>query len=131
MNNDKKFEYRYTASSEDEKQEAETIRNKYLQTQEKSKLEKLRELDKKVNAGPIAVSLTLGIIGTLVFGLGMTCVLEWGKVLLGCILGAVGCIPVAAAYFAYKLILGKNKKKYSEEIIRLSNEIISESRDEE
>ena len=131
MNNDKKFEYRYTASSEDEKQEAESIRSKYLPPKEKSKVERLRELDGKVNTTPIVVSLTLGVIGTLIFGLGMACVLEWGETVLGCVLGFVGCIPVVAAYFAYKLILKKNKQKYGEEIIRLSNEIISESRDEE
>lgn len=120
-----KFKYSYTAPSKDERREIEEIKRRYgVENREKGKMARLRDLDKKVKNPPTVVGLTLGIIGTLVFGLGLTFVLEWANLLLGILLMLVGCIPVAAAYPAYNITLGRGKKKYGDEILRLSEELL-------
>ena len=119
------FEFSYSAPTEDERREVESIKRGYLsKTEKESKLEKIRALDNKVKRMPTTVALTLGIIGTLIFGLGMTCVLEWGRVGLGVALGLVGGIVALIAYPIYKCVHNSNKAKYGEEILKLAEEIL-------
>lgn len=125
-----KFNYSYSAPTENERKEIEYIKKQYISKSNKDKkLEELRRLDKKVNAMPTCVALILGIVGIMVFGLGMTFVLEWQQMILGVILGAIGIIPMVGAYFTYNALYAKLKAKYSPEIIRLSNELL-EGKDE-
>ena len=68
-----KFEYKYTALNEKEKKEVENIRNQYLeQEKEISNIDRLKKLDSKVKNIPTAVALSVGIVSTLIFGLGLT-----------------------------------------------------------
>lgn len=120
-----KFKYSYTAPSKDERREIEEIKRRYgEENREKGKMTRLRELDKKVKNPPTVVGLTLGIVGTLVFGLGLTFVLEWGNLPLGILLMLSGCLPIAVAYPAYNVTLSRGKKKYGDEILRLSEELL-------
>jgi len=121
-----KFEYKYVAPTEEERKEIEHIRDQYLHKKQKTKIEYLRKLDNKVNNIPIIISLALGVIGVLIFGVGMTMVLEWNLLAWGIIVGAVGCVPMGFAYFAYNLIYKKLKAKYSEEILKISGELLNE-----
>lgn len=121
------FKYTYSAPTEEERMEIESIKRQYEpKVKVESKLDKLRNLDKKVKLFPIILSLTLGIIGTLIFGLGLTLVLEWNKIILGVIVAIIGLIPVFFAYPTYSIIYGKNKEKYSEQILKLSDELLNE-----
>lgn len=124
MNNE--FKYSYSAPTEVERKEIENIKKQYQKDNKNDKLEKLRKLDKKVRQTPICVSLTLGIVGTLIFGLGLTFALEWNMLLLGIIIGSLGCIPMGIAYFAYNKLYAKLQNKHSQEIIDLSNELLKE-----
>ena len=123
-NNDK-FTYSYSAPTESERREIDGIRKQYL-PKEESKLEKLKKLDRIVNNPPKIVGIILGVVGTLIFGLGLTMCLEWNMTAWGAVVAAVGLIPAVSAYFAYKYILRSGKQKYGAEILRLSNELLGQ-----
>ena len=46
--------------------------------------------------------------------------------ILGIIIGIIGLVGVSINYFMYKRILETSKSKYSQDIIRLANEIAKE-----
>ena len=121
-----KFEFNYSAPTEEERREIESIRRAYTDKREttEGKLERLRRLDGTVKNTATCVGLIAGIVGLLIFGLGMTCVLEWSKVVLGVILGVVGLAPILLAYPLYKSTLNHYKKKHAEEILRLTEELL-------
>jgi len=121
------FNYKYTAPTEEERKEIASIRRQYApQEQTESKMERLRRLDALVKNTAIIWSLVLGVVGTLVFGAGLTMILEWSIWLWGIVLMALGIVPVAIAYPVYKWLLKKYKNRYGEEILRLSEELLNE-----
>ena len=119
----KPFTYNYSAARN---KEVESIRRKYL-PEEESKLETLKQLDYKVQSAGMIESLCIGIIGALVFGIGMCFFLEvfagatWITVLF-MIKGTLLMIP---AYPIYKKIARKTKAELTPEILRLSEEIMN------
>jgi len=122
------FNYKYTAPTEEERKEIASIRRQYApQEQTESKMERLRRLDALVKNTAIIWSLVLGVVGTLVFGAGLTMILEWSIWLWGIVLMVIGSVPMAIAYPVYKLALNKGKAKYGDEILRLSEELLNES----
>lgn len=122
-----KFKFEYNAPTEQERKEIESIKNQYLPKDEKSiKFEKLKKLDNKVKNIPVAISISLGIIGSLIFGLGMTFFLEWVDLwILGIPCAIIGLIIVILAYPLHIKISSKLKAKYKDEIINLSNELLN------
>ena len=76
----------------------------------------------------MVLSLSLGVVGTLIFGLGLTLILEWSMIVWGTMVAVVGMLPLALAYPAYKLSLTNRKRKYGAEILKLSEEILNETR---
>ena len=126
-----KFDYKYSAPTEEERREIDNIRRKYEPREKtETKLDRLKKLDSKVNNTALAVSLTVGIVGCLVFGLGLTMVLEWKKYLWGVVVAVVGAVPMIFAYPVHKYALKKGKQKYAEEILKLSDELLNEQNDE-
>lgn len=126
MNN--QFTYKYTAPTEEERKEIASIRRQYApQEQTESKIDKLRRLDGLVKSVPTIWALVLGVVGTLIFGLGLTMILQWNIWLWGIVLMLVGSIPMAMAYPVYQWVLKKYKNRYGEEILRLSEELLNES----
>lgn len=121
------FRYTYKALTQEQKEEIEGIRRKYAssETDGESSLERLRALHGKVKKPPIALSLTLGIVGTLVFGTGLCMVLEWKIYVWGVLVGILGAAIAGSAYPAYRLLLARNKKKYAAEILKLSDELLN------
>ncbi|MBO5338136.1 MAG: hypothetical protein J6A96_00390 [Clostridia bacterium] len=123
--NENKFEFTYKAPTESERRTIESIRSQY---EEKSKAEgdyeRLVKLDKKVRVLPTILSITLGVIGLLIFGLGLTMVLEWDLIAWGVLVAIVGAIPMGIAPFLHKSLLQKNKKKYGDEILELSEKLL-------
>ncbi len=121
-----KFEFSYTAPTERERKEAESLRKKYLPKEEDTNaMEKLRALDKKVQTIPRIWALALGIVGTLIFGTGLTMILEWELLLWGAVVSVVGLIPLGLAYPVYKRRLKKLTDKHREEILALSEGILN------
>ncbi len=122
-----KFNFKYTAPTEEERKEIDSIRRKYSPVeQSETKLERLRKLDKIVKNTAIIWSLCLGIIGCLIFGFGLTMILEWGIFGWGIALMVIGSVPMAIAYPVYKMVLKKYKDTYGEEILRLSEELLNQ-----
>ena len=122
-----KFTYTYSAPTEAQRREIESIRRQYKsETSAESKIERLRKLHSAVTGPATALSIAVGVIGILIFGLGLTCVLEFDKIVLGIILSILGAPPIAFAYPVYNTMLRRGKKKYGEEIVRLSDEILGE-----
>lgn len=127
-----KFDYKYSAPTEEERREIDNIRRKYEPREKtETKLDRLKKLDSKVNNTALAVSLTVGIVGCLVFGLGLTMVLEWKKYLWGVVVAVVGAVGMISAHPLYKLFLKKGKQKYGDEILKLSGELLNEQNDNE
>ncbi len=121
----KEFNYTYTAPTECERREIEGIRKQY-QAPEKSmsKIERLRALDARVKNTANVIALVVGIVGTLIFGVGLCLVLEWSQIVWGIVVATIGAIPIALAYPLYTAVLKVGKKKYGEEILRLSEELL-------
>lgn len=122
------FHFKYTAPTEAERKEINSIRRQYSpQEQTETKLERLRRLDGLVKNTASVWGLCLGVIGILIFGLGLTMILEWHILLWGIVLAGVGCVPMAIAYPVYKKVLKKYKNRYGEEILKLSEELLNEN----
>lgn len=124
--NGEKFNYHYDAPTPLERREIEDIRKDYEEEKPQTKLEELRSLNKKVKTPPAVVAWIMGIVGILVFGLGLTCVLEWDDWIWGIVCAVVGCAVMGFSYPVYRFILKRNKKKYGQKIVLLSAELLGE-----
>lgn len=123
-----KFDYKYSAPTEEERREIDSIRRQYEPSGKvETKLDRLRKLDSKVKNAALIVSLTVGIIGCLVFGLGLSMVLEWKMLLWGVIVSVVGAVAMLFANQVHKHMINKGKQKYAEEILKLSEELLNEN----
>lgn len=120
-NEEKAFHYTYSAK---ERGEVESIRKKYL-PREDDKMEQLRRLDESVTKKGTACSLVVGIGGTLILGIGMSCCLVWGGVwfLPGIIVGLFGLAGAALAYPVYHRVTQKERERIAPEILRLTDEL--------
>ncbi|MBE6979902.1 MAG: AbrB family transcriptional regulator [Ruminococcaceae bacterium] len=127
MDNNHSFEYNYSAA---QKQEVEAIRKKYL-PKEEDKMEQLRRLHHSATQKAQAASIALGIIGTLIFGLGLSlCLTELSGFLggtamfVGIPVGLGGLVMLALAYPVYNTVLRRERKKIAPEILRLTEELL-------
>lgn len=111
----------------------EKIRTKYVEKKDSS-LDELRKLDKKVKAPAEVFAYIFGSISALIMGAGMSLVMTDVANMLGLgdmtvpgiAVGVVGMVLAIVNYPIYKGILNSRKKKYSEQVIALSNKILSE-----
>lgn len=122
MENDQIFTYRYSAR---QNQEVENIRKKYL-PQEVSKINQLRQLDRRVQTAGLMQSLTVGIIGCLIFGLGMCFGLNvfGGGAVFATFLCPLGLAVMLPAYPLFRHISKKTKEKLTPQILKLTDEIL-------
>lgn len=108
---------------------AEKLIEEYSE-KETTKLDELKELDKKVKRPATIFAYVFGVIGALILGVGMCLAMNiiGGTVALmivGIILGLVGIVMVSITYPLYKTMLTNRKSKYSSEIIQKSNELLN------
>lgn len=120
-NNKETFEYTYSAK---QKEEVEKIRKKYL-PKEEDKMEQLRKLDQSVQKSGTKVAIILGVVGTLIMGLGMCCIMEWGGVwfLPGIVIGVIGIVILGLAYPVYGYKIKKQREKIAPQILALTEEL--------
>ena len=124
---DKEFNFKYTAPTEAERKEIERIKRQYMaKTDKEQKFKRIKRLDAFVQNFSVILALILGVMGALIFGLGMSMILVWDIIVFGIIVCIIGSAPIISAYPVYLITLNKNKKQYGEEIIRLSDEILKE-----
>lgn len=130
MENNESFEYTYSAP---EQEELRRIREKYLPKEEReSKLEKLRRLDEGVTKKATAWAIAVGVLSSLVMGIGMCCCLVWMDVIwngvplffVGIPVGIVGMAGMGVAYPLYKRITEAEQKRVAPEILRLTEELM-------
>ena len=132
-NDEKTFNYNY---SSDEQAEIKKIREKYLTPDQKEpdKLQRLKSLDASVNKKANIVSMTVGIIGVLILGFGMSLLmsdlssilgeLSDMNILIGSLIGVIGIILICFAYPIYKRVLKTERAKVAPEILSLTDELI-------
>ena len=119
-----KYDYTYKALAPHERKEVENIRNKFSANNEHDALTELRKINDKIENVPTTISLIIGIIGALIFGLGMAMILEWDLIILGIIVGCVGIIPIVFAFPFYKRYYNLLKDKYKDEILTLTEKLL-------
>jgi len=107
---------------------AEAIANEYS-VKNTSKVVALKKLDRKAKLPANITAYTLGIISSLVLGVGMCFSMQVigtesrFNMMLGIVLGIIGIAGVSVNYFVYKKLLENGKQKYAADIIRLASEI--------
>lgn len=127
MENKETFKMTYSAQQQEE---IAAIRQKYAPKSE-DKMELLRRLDAGVTRKATVLSLVVGILGTLIMGIGMslTMAADFAKLLgaaalpVGIGLGAAGIALLACAYPLYQRTLKKEREKIAPEILRLAEEL--------
>lgn len=124
MEENRVFRYQYSAK---QNKEVENIRKKYM-PKEVSKLELLKKLDYRVQSAGIVQSLTIGVIGCLIFGVGMCFGLDvlLGPDWLSILLGIAGVCVMIPAYPVYRRIARKTKEALTPQILQLSEELMND-----
>ena len=130
QNKEEGFSFTYSAS---EQEEIKKIRQKY-QPQEEDKMARLRRLDGEVTRKATVAALSIGIIGALIMGTGMSLVMtNLGEMLglfgvmgliVGIIIGVIGIVFVCCAYPVYNRIVKKEREKIAPEVLRLTEELM-------
>ena len=124
---EKKETFTYTYSAK-EQEEIKKIRDKYApSTREETSMEKLRRLDKSATKGATVVSMIVGILSTLILGVGMCCTMlpGWEQYFIpGIVIGVAGILGVIAAYPIYTHMVKRKRAKLAPEIMRLSDELM-------
>ena len=126
------FSYTYSAK---EQAELKRIREKYAPpTETEDKMTRLRRLDAGVTRTARIVSITFGILGALIMGLGMSlCMTTLGRILgpyshramiIGILVGLLGILLTALADPLYNAIVKAKRKKLAPEILRLTDELL-------
>ena len=132
MENDKKETFHYTYSAK-QQEEIKCIRQKYAAPEE-DKMEQLRRLDAGVTKKAAARSITIGLIGTLLMGFGMSLTMTniseiFGPyqdkgMLIGIVTGIMGIALICCAYPVYHHTLAKERKRIAPEILRLTDQLM-------
>lgn len=120
----KQVKYSYSAL---ENEEILKIRQKYEPKQEKKAIiEKVKMLDKSVYDIAAAISIATGIIGTLIFGAGLSMILLTPDehFISGVILGVFGILVMIAAYPVNQFAIIRRRKKIAPLIIKLTDQIL-------
>ena len=111
---------------------AQKIRTQYMEKQS-TELDVLRELDAKVKRPANVFAYVFGSISAIIMGAGMSLVMTdigatigmASTLIPGIVIGVVGLGMALLTYPMYKGILGSRKKKFSAEILKLSDKIMS------
>ncbi len=92
-----------------------------------TKLDELKDLDKKVKRPAQIFGYTFGTVGALVLGTGMSLAMKiiGNSMPLGIAVGVLGIAMVSVNYFFYKKILKSRKQKYANQIRALSDELLN------
>lgn len=106
------------------------IRTQYTERQH-TELDELKALDKKVKLPPTVFGYVFGSIAALIMGSGMSLVMTdlsetlgiASPMVPGIAIGLVGMVMALANFPIYKAMLTSRRKKFADEIIRLSDKI--------
>lgn len=107
------------------------IRTQYTE-KEHTQLDELKKLDAKVKRPANVLAYSLGSVGAIIMGSGMSLVMtDIGYDIgiknpfhIGIIIGIAGMLMAIAIYPIYKRMLNSRRKKYAAQIMELSDKII-------
>ena len=116
------FSYTYSAKQQ---QEILEIRKKYLPAEE-DKMARIRKLDASVTRKGTLVSVSMGIVGCLLLGAGMSCSMVFAGAwfLPGIVLGLIGIVTMAVAYPVFTHIMRKERARIAQQILELTDELL-------
>jgi hypothetical protein len=102
------------------------IREQYT-AKEQTKLDELRDLDKKVKRPATVFAYAFGTIGALILGTGMCFAMKviGDMMAAGILIGLAGIAMVSLTYPIFKRLLRGRKQKYAAEIMQLSDSILN------
>lgn len=88
-------------------------------------MEQLRRLDRSATKKGAAVSVAVGVTGTLLLGVGMCCTMVWMGMwfIPGIVIGVAGIGGIAAAYPLYARITRKERERLAPQILKLTEEL--------
>ena len=120
-----------TMNKNDQEFLVQKIRSQYTEKQH-TELDELKALDAKVKRPANVFACIYGSLSAIVMGAGMSLVMTdiGGTVgiadpmLPGIVIGVVGMLMALVNYPIYKRILGNRKKKYAQQIVALSDELM-------
>lgn len=120
MKNMDEFEYTYSAKRQ---AEIDRIRKKYLP--EEDAYVQLKKLDAMCEQKATTYAIIVGLVGTLIFGYGMTCVLVWAETLfvVGIVMGMIGLLLIALALPIYTHYVKKERTKIAPKIQELLQQL--------
>lgn len=104
----------------------ERIRANYTE-KEITKLDELKELDKKVKRPAQIFAYVFGSLSSLVLGTGMCLAMKviGNSMALGIVIGLVGIALTLTTYPIFKTILKRRKNKYAKQIFELSDSLLN------
>lgn len=116
----------------DEEFLVQKIRTQYAE-KDHTQLDELKKLDAKVKRPVNVFAYIFGSIGAIVMGSGMSLVMtDIGSVVgvedtmtTGIVIGVVGMLMAIINYPVYKGILSSRRKKYADQIMKLSDKIMN------
>ena len=116
----------------DQQFEAQRIRTQYMEKQT-TELDTLRELDAKVKRPANVFAYVFGSISAVIMGAGMSLIMTdlgaaigmGDPMVPGFLIGVLGMLMAIINYPIHQGILKSRKKKYADEILRLSEQIIN------
>lgn len=121
------FHYTYSAQQQEE---ILHIRSKYTAPEE-DKMEQLRRLDRLSARKAQTRSITVGTVGALILGAGMSLIMTdlsglstAMTLLVGIPVGLAGIVLVALAYPIHQRVLKRERQKLAPEILRLTDELM-------
>lgn len=108
------------------------IRTQYTE-KEHTRLDALKELDAKVKRPANVFAYVFGGIGAIVMGSGMSLVMSdigdtlgmENPMVPGIVIGVAGMLMAIVNYPIYKGILTSRRKKYADQVMKLSDDIIA------
>ena len=111
------------------------IRTQYTEKSD-TRLDELKKLDAGVKRPANVFGYIFGSVSAIIMGSGMSLVMtdigsqigiSENSLPIGIVLGTIGMIAMLLTYPIYKKILTKRKKKYRQDVLALSEQIIKET----
>lgn len=108
------------------------IRTQYTE-KEHTQLDALKELDVKVKRPANVFAYIFGSIGAIIMGSGMSLVMTdigstigvEDNIVFGIVIGILGMLMAIINYPIYKKLLASRRKKYADQIMKLSEKIMN------
>lgn len=121
MKEEKIFNYTYSSIN---RKEVENIRSKYIEKKE-SDFDKLKKMDTKITNIATFASISIGMLSSVLFALGLILCINFSKYIFGLLLSFIGFSFMGVNPLVNKIVLSSLRKKHSKEIIELSDKILN------